>query len=95
MAKINWTIQAKDDLISIAEYIKQDSIKYARIQVKRIRERVKQLNQNPLSGRIVPEFEDSTLRELILGNYRIIYKVITPDRIDILTIRHSARRLDL
>ncbi|MEP1094576.1 MAG: type II toxin-antitoxin system RelE/ParE family toxin [Cyclobacteriaceae bacterium] len=91
MAKINWTVQAKNDLIAIGEFIAQDSAKFSKIQIFRIRDRVKQLKDFPQLGRIVPEFDKETIRELILGNYRIIYKLLESGEIDILTIHHSAR----
>lgn len=47
MAQLNWTIQAKNDLISIAEFIAQNSTKYAKIQVQRIRERARQIPKYP------------------------------------------------
>lgn len=95
MVKINWTSQAKSDLISIAEFIAQGSTKYAQLHVKRIRERVKQLSNFPDSGRIVPELDNPRIREVILGNYRIIYLLATNERIDILTVHHSAKLLNL
>jgi addiction module RelE/StbE family toxin len=93
MAKLNWTSQSKNDLISIAEFIAQDSRKFARIQVQRIRERARQIAKYPESGRIVPELNNPKIREVIIGNYRIIYVLPTDERIDILTVHHSARRL--
>lgn len=33
------------------------------------------LGQFPFSGRVVPEFGDPTIRELILDPYRIVYRV--------------------
>jgi len=33
------------------------------------------------------------LRELIRGSYRIVYRIVDKDRIDILTVHHSARLL--
>ena len=95
MARLNWTPQAKQDLIAIAEYIAQDSNKYAKIQVQRLRNRARQLVKFPESGRIVPELEDPEIRELILGNYRIVYRLVSKDRVDVLTIHHSARTLNL
>ncbi|MFY0599938.1 MAG: type II toxin-antitoxin system RelE/ParE family toxin [Cyclobacteriaceae bacterium] len=95
MVKINWTTQAKNDLISIAEFIGQNSKKYARIQVQRIRERTRQLGEHPNSGREVPELENPHIRELILRNYRIIYCLVSDERVDILTVHHSARFLNL
>lgn len=95
MVKINWTDQAVADLINIAEFIAKDSPKYARITIKNIRERTYQLKQFPNSGKIVPELEKIELRELIYGNYRIIYKIISSSRIDIISVHHSARQLKL
>ena len=88
MVRINWTLQAKDDLKNIADYISKDSVVYAKRQVFRIKNRTDILKTQPRAGRFVPE-----IRELIEGNYRIIYKIVSKDRIDILTVHHSARDL--
>ncbi len=88
-----WTEQSIDDLNNIAEYIAKDSIKYSAIQIQRIRERVKLLLTQPFLGRIVPEYDDKHVRELIMGNYRIIYRIVSAQRIDILTIHHSSKLL--
>ena len=92
MVKIIWTNKSLIDLESIFEYIAKDSKKYASIQVKKIKGRTKQIKLNPLSGRVVPEFNDVNLRELIEGNYRIAY-LIKSENIFILTIHHSAMLL--
>lgn len=94
MAKLNWTEQSIDDLVNIAEFIAKDSTKFSQIQIRRIRERAKILKRQPLLGRIVPEMGNDSIREVILGSYRIIYKVITPKRIDILTVHHSSKSLN-
>jgi len=93
MVSIRWTKQAVDDLKSIAEYIRKDSKKYAIIQINRIRSRTQILKKFPNSGRIVPEVNNPKVRELINGNYRIIYEVRSSKRIDILTVHHSARMI--
>ena len=93
MVKINWTDQSIEDIDSIAEFISTDSLKYAKIQVQRFFERVDVLKSHPKAGRIVPEIEDKSVRELIMGNYRIIYKILSKERIDILTVHHSRRML--
>lgn len=95
MAKIDWTPQARNDLVAIAEYIAQNSPKYAKIQVQRIRERVGQLRKYPNSGREVPEYRRNDIRELILGNYRIVYQFDSKNNVAILTIHHAARMLRL
>ncbi len=93
MVQINWTFQATSDLKDIAEYISKDSKKYAKLQIIRIKSRTKILNSQVYSGKIVPEIDNQNIRELIEGNYRIIYKIVNPTRIDILTIHHSSRDL--
>ncbi|MEA3447449.1 MAG: type II toxin-antitoxin system RelE/ParE family toxin [Bacteroidota bacterium] len=42
---------------------------------------------------MVPEIGASNIRELIEGNYRIIYRIVKEDQINILTIHHAARDL--
>ncbi|MFA6260666.1 MAG: type II toxin-antitoxin system RelE/ParE family toxin [Bacteroidia bacterium] len=93
MVSINWTEQAKNDLVSIAGFIAQDSVKYARITVQNIRTSVIQLRKYPRSGRLVPEASNENIRELIHGNYRIINWLKDVDRIDILTVHHSSMLL--
>jgi toxin ParE1/3/4 len=93
MVQINWTFQSKDDLKNIAEYIAKDSKKYAGLQLMRIRQRTKILTSQIYSGKIVPEMDKQNIRELIEGNYRIIYLIVNKERIDILTVHHSARDL--
>jgi addiction module RelE/StbE family toxin len=95
MARLNWTDLSIEDLINIAEFISKDSPKYSVIQIKRIRDRARILKEQPFLGRIVPETQNDSVRELILGNYRIIYRIISKDRIDILTVHHSARLLKI
>jgi len=74
VVKIIWTKRALIDLDDIAEYIAKGSPKYAHITVQNLIEETKILNSHPLIGRMVPEYGDENFRELIRGNYRIIYK---------------------
>lgn len=73
--KIIWTEFAVDDLRSIHSFISKDSKKYADRFIDKLIARTDQLEKNPNSGRVVPEFNVETVSELIEGNYRIIYKV--------------------
>jgi addiction module RelE/StbE family toxin len=93
MVQINWTFQAQSDLKSIGEFISKDSKKYARLQIIKLRNRTKILHTQIYSGKSVPEINHPNIRELIEGNYRIIYKVLNNQRVDILTVHHSARNL--
>lgn len=93
MVQIRWTIQAREDLKSIAEYIALDSVKYAKLQVARIKIRTLILNTNIHIGKITPEFNNPDIRELIEGNYRIVYRIKSETHISILTIHHSTRNI--
>lgn len=75
MVQINWTKNSVKDLQSIYEFISLDSVRFAQIQVFKIKSRTEILKSNPSAGRIVPEFRTSAYRELIEGNYRIVYKI--------------------
>jgi addiction module RelE/StbE family toxin len=92
MVNIIWTEYAIEDLRLIHEYISKDSKRYADRLVEKIIERVDQLQNFNKSGRVVPEFNSEAIRELIEGNYRIVYKVST-NQIAIVRIHHAARQL--
>ena len=94
MAIVRWTPQAIQDIIDIAEYISKDSVRCASLFVVKIFEKESVLSVSVRVGRVVPEFGDENIRELIYQRYRIIYKVISGDRIDILSIFHGSRMLN-
>ena len=93
MADITWTDQALDDLSSICLFISRDSSYYARVFANDIFIAAERLEQFPRSGRVVPEVGREDIREILFGDYRIIYRII-PDEVEILTVYHSARLLD-
>jgi len=93
MVRINWTKQARDDLKGIADFIALDSLKYAKLQIVRIKSRTQILKKQVRIGKITPEINNPDIRELIEGNYRIVYKIESEKLISILTIHHSARDL--
>jgi toxin ParE1/3/4 len=94
MVKIIWTQRSLTDLKSIAGYISKDSEKYSSLTLERIIDMTKHLENNPRIGRMVPEIgRNDKIREIIFGNYRIIYKITSQETIHILTIHHSAKKL--
>lgn len=72
--KIKWTIRALNDLHDVYGFIAKDSRRYAQIQVENIQNSVLNLTSFPLMGRIVPEFPHLPYREILVGNYRVIYR---------------------
>jgi plasmid stabilization system protein ParE len=91
--KIFWSPLAIERVLEIAAWIATDRPEVAERVVDGIFEAVERLAKFPRSGRQVPEFERPEIRELIHRPYRIIYRV-GPNRIDILTVRHSVQLLD-
>ena len=53
------------------------------------------LRQHPQMGRMVPEFGNDTIRELLYRQYRIIYRLVSADRIDVLAFQTGLRPLQL
>lgn len=90
--KIIWSPLAIERAYEIAEYIAQDSITVAENWIDTVFAKVEHLKLFPESGRIVPEINNLKIKELIYGNYRIIYR-IEEKQISILTVRHGKQIL--
>ncbi|MBI4690386.1 MAG: type II toxin-antitoxin system RelE/ParE family toxin [Nitrospirae bacterium] len=92
--KINWSPLAIDRASEIAEYIAQDKPSAAEKWINTVFSKVEHLKSSPEIGRIVPEIRHDRFREMIYGNYRIIYR-LEKTQISILTIRHSKQILPI
>lgn len=71
-----WTERAATDLLAIGDSIAQDDPRAARRWVGRLRQRARAAATMPNSGRVVPELGRPDIREVILRNYRIVYRVV-------------------
>ena len=88
---IVWTEPAVSDLDSIHAYISRDSTVYADSVLAEIFDASDRLIDYPESGRVVPEIDDASIRELIVGNYRVMYE-LCHGGIQILAVIHGARK---
>jgi plasmid stabilization system protein ParE len=88
--KLEWTEPSLLDMENLRDYIAKDSEYYAARFIARIIDASETLQQLPLIGRVVPEAEDETIRELLFQSYRIMYRV-EADRVLILTVIHGSR----
>jgi len=93
MGKISWSETSIEDLIRIAQFHDIYSEQYSSAITTRLFQKPNILKTMPRIGRIVPESDDENIRELIEGNYRIIYALSEHDDIEILTVHHSSRPL--
>lgn len=66
---VKWTTPAKDDLKDIHDYIARDSKYYAQKVSQDIVDKSEQLENFPLMGRVVPEIEDTNIREIFIYSY--------------------------
>lgn len=88
--KVVWTEQAAQRLLQIKEFIARDSMDKAAQFVERLIKRGENLASFPNSGRKVPELGLASIREVIEGNYRLVYRA-TPNQIEILTVFEGHR----
>lgn len=94
MKRVVWTRQAVEDVEAIKAYVARDSQRYALLLAERLVVAIERVGLFPESGRVVPEVGDAALREVVYGNYRIVYRVL-PEAVEVVTVHHGARLLRL
>jgi addiction module RelE/StbE family toxin len=87
---VRWTNQAVEDLRSIRLFIERDSPRYGRLVAERLFEATLRIEQFPRSGRMIPEVGREDYRELIVGEYRIVYR-LDGEAAVLLTVFRSSR----
>jgi toxin ParE1/3/4 len=92
--KVLWTRQAQRRLTEIRDFIAQDDPAAADRHLRRLVERAQAVTRFPALGREVPELPGTALRELIEGNYRIVYRV-RQRTVEILTVFEAHHLLPL
>ena len=90
--EVTWTDTASDDLDEVAGYISKDSEFYAATVVRELISAARSLTILSERGRVVREYRDPTIRQLVVRDYRIVYH-ITDSFIYVLRIIHGARML--
>lgn len=92
-ARILWSEPALEDLRTVVEYIRLYSLERAEKVGQAILSAAERLAVFPLSGRKVPEFPTLPLREVIVKQHRLIYRVGKGNQVFILAIVHTRRHL--
>ncbi len=72
MVEVIWTNNAIEDLNEIGDYIAKDSIRYAVKTVEDLFYSTEILESHPKAGPVVEELSNEAIRQLIIGNFRII-----------------------
>lgn len=82
----------RHDLREIKHYISLDSPQEAERFGRKLAKKTSILETQPEIGRVFPEMRDVTIREIVVGNYRVIYKVnALKQQIEIARYWHAAR----
>ena len=90
--KVVWTEQAWGRLLEIERFIARDDASAATRLVDKLIDRGDSLKEHPRRGRRLPELPESGLRELIVDNYRIVYRR-TPGAVEVVTVFEGHRLL--
>ncbi len=86
------TPQSEDDLAHIVRYIAKDNPDHARAFGNLLIDKALSIGTLPERGRVVPELNDPSVREIIHEPYRIIYEIFhDPTVIYVLRFWHAAR----
>ncbi|HMH44223.1 MAG TPA: type II toxin-antitoxin system RelE/ParE family toxin [Pyrinomonadaceae bacterium] len=89
--KLSWSPAARDDLHNIVVFIARDNSERAMSFGYQLISEIDRLRNFPESGRIVPEYENQWLREIIFHPYRM-YRVNHDRKIcEIARVWHSSR----
>lgn len=91
---VKWTDHALTQLRHIHDHIAHDSPIYAKRVIEELVRKTLDLDALPRRGRMVPELNEDSVRELSLYSYRILYE-ITPNHIEVLAVIHKWRNLQV
>lgn len=90
--RLIWAPSARLDLRELASYIAESRPRASASFIKNVFHTVEHLSDFPRSGRVVPEFNDPNIREVIRRPCRIVYRVRPQKRIvEIVRVWHAAR----
>ena len=91
--KIRFTLTAQAQLKSAVDYIRRDRPSAASSFAAKAKQRLKRLQRYPNSGRKVPEYPESQVREVVVSPYRFFYQ-LRGKTVWILAVWHEAQLPD-
>src|SRR5260370_14762486 len=75
MFRVTWAGPVLADLRGVYDFIAGDSRRYAQLTVEKIRAAAQRLADFPEIGHVLPEFPDGPYRQVLMGGYRVIYRL--------------------
>ena len=88
--RVTWTPEARRTLEEVIEYMELDSPQGARAVLQQALSAAASLDTLSDRGRVVPERADTSIREVFVYRYRLMYRVLD-DSVQILAFIHGAR----
>ncbi|MEK9508831.1 type II toxin-antitoxin system RelE/ParE family toxin [Gaopeijia maritima] len=90
--RLFWSPTARRRALEAVAFIEQDRPVVAVDWLDGLLKRVEALGEFPDHGRVVPEWGDEGVREILYEPYRVIYEVF-PEEVHILTLSHFRQEL--
>lgn len=90
--RVAWAPIALADLKQVVQFIGRNDRDFAKEFGKRVHQQARKLANFPEGARLVPESDDSTCREIFVGNYRLIY-LVAADIVTIIAFFHGGRQI--
>ena len=91
MAEVIWTVKAYEHIAEIGTFIEKDSPFQARRVIQSIITETRKLKENIRIGKMIPEVFEDTYRELKVFSYRILYKILSSNKVSIIGVVHGKR----
>lgn len=91
--RVGWTAEARDDLDSAVAFIAEDSISAAILVLDRILAAASSLDYMPERGRVVPEWDHPSVRELMVEPFRLLY-LVEKNTVTVVAVIHQRRDFD-
>lgn len=88
--EVVWAPRARSDARLAIDYIQKESPEAAHRFATALVTAARSLAELSERGRVVPELEDPSVRELLLSRYRVVYEVL-PERVAVVRIIHASR----
>ncbi len=93
MVKVKWTKQAIENIYSIREFYLIHSPRFADKLTDQIFSKEKIIASFPTVGRVVPELNNESVRELIYKQLRIIYILIGKEVAHVIAVHPTSKPL--
>ena len=93
VSEIRWSKNAARQVQEIGEHIELDSPWQAERIVRLLFSAPEKLRWSPRKGKTVPEFNDPNLREVSVYSWRLIYRIVNEETLEVAAVVHGRRIL--